>query len=131
MDEEQQLFLEEVMENYKNPKNFKKLENYTTKQHQKNTSCGDSFDLYIKFEDNNINNKIEDIGFDGEGCAISTASFSMLTEKIKKLDSNQIKNLTDKDIFSMLGIKIGPGKINCALLSLKALQNSLNQLENN
>ena len=127
MDEEQQLFLEEVMDNYKNPKNYGILNDYTIKRHQKNTSCGDAFDLYIKLD----NNKILDISFSGEGCAISTASFSMLTNKIKNMTVNDIKKLTDKDIFNMLGIKISAGKINCALLSLKALQEGITEFETN
>lgn len=122
MDDEQ-LFLEEVMENYKSPKNFKKLENYDLLQHQKNISCGDTFDLYIKLDESK--NKILEIGFYGEGCAISTASFSMLTSMLKGMTVEDAKKLTQNDIYEMLGIKISPGKMNCALLSLKALHNAL------
>ena len=69
--EEQEFFLEQLMDNYKNPQNQGKIEDYTFFKHQKNASCGDIFDLYVKIEDG----KIIDVKYLGEGCAISTASF--------------------------------------------------------
>ena len=117
--EEQQIYLQQLQENYQEPQNFKKLENYTLFSHTQNTSCGDSFDLYIKLDKNN---KIEDIAFNGQGCAISTASFSLLTQKLKGMTIDEAKQLTDKDIYKLIGLRISPGRINCALLPLNALK---------
>jgi len=125
MDEEQQLFLEEVMDNYKNPRNKGEIENYTFKQHQKNISCGDVFDLFIRIEDN----KIVDVKYSGEGCAISTASFSMLSQELMKMSIDDAKKINKDFILNMLGIKISSGKMNCAMLSLEALTNGLKGMD--
>jgi len=125
MDDEQQLFLEEVMENYKNPRNKGEMKNYTFKQHQKNISCGDVFDLFVKIE----NNKIVDVKYSGEGCAISTASFSMLSQELIQMSVDDAKKINKDFILDMLGIKISAGKMNCAMLSLEALENGLEGME--
>jgi len=125
MDDEQQLFLEEVMENYKNPRNKGEMENYTFKEHQKNISCGDVFDLFVKIE----NNKIIDVKYSGEGCAISTASFSMLSQELIQMSVDDAKKINKDFILDMLGIKISAGKMNCAMLSLEALENGLEGME--
>lgn len=117
--EEQQLYMQQLQDNYQNPQNFKKLKDYTLFSHAKNASCGDIFDLYIKL---GKENKIEDIGFYGEGCAISTATFSLLTQKIKGMKLEDAKKLSDMDIYKMIGLKVSQGRINCAMLPLSALK---------
>lgn len=109
------------MDNYKNPQNVGKLKDYTFLKYQKNPSCGDEFTIYIKID----KDKITDVKYDGEGCAISTASFSMLSQKLIGMKLIDAKKLTDKNIYEMLGIKISPNRINCAMLSLNAFHNSL------
>jgi len=114
--EEQEEYLEQLMDNYKDPQNVGKIEDYTFFKHQKNTSCGDTFDIFVKL--NEDNSKIMDVKFEGDGCAISTASCSLLSSKLIGMDFNEAKNLKDKDLYEIIGIKISPGRINCAMLSL-------------
>lgn len=123
--EEQELALEEIMDNYKNPKNFKKLEKYTIFEHLKNVSCGDSFDLYLNIE----NDKINEIGFFGEGCAISTASFSLATEFLKNKSIQELKEITKEEMLDLLLIDISSSKLNCALMPYQTLQNALKKLD--
>jgi nitrogen fixation NifU-like protein len=120
--QEHEMYMQQLMDNYQNPKNYGKLENYTLFSHQKNITCGDTFDIYIKLNDNNI---IEDVKFNGEGCAISTASFSLLTQKLKGMSLENAKKISEKDLKKLLGIKVSPGRMNCALLSFRALEDSL------
>ena len=124
--EEQQIALEEVMDNYKDPQNVGTIKDFTFFKHQKNAHCGDVFDLYVKLDTNNV---IEDVKFDGEGCAISTASFSMFSEKLKGMKLESAKKLSDNDIYEMLAIPISPSRINCSMLSLNAFQNGVDHYE--
>ena len=126
-EEEEQEFMEQLMDNYKNPKNVRELNEYTFMRHQKNASCGDTFDLYVKLDDKH--KKIVDVSYKGNGCAISTASFSLLSQKLIGMDFEFAKKLTDKDLFEIIGIKISPGRINCALLSLKTFHNGVVDFE--
>lgn len=127
-EEEQQMYMEQLMDNYKNPQNVGTMENYTFFKHQKNASCGDTFDLYIKLDEKK--EKIIDVKYSGQGCAISTASISLLSQKLINMSFKEAKNLTDKDIYQMLGVKISPGRINCAMLSINALNGAIEDFKN-
>ena len=126
--QEQEIYMQQLIENYQNPKNFGNLEDYTYYSHQKNTTCGDSFDIYIK---TNKEKKIEDIKFYGEGCAISTASFSLLTQKLKGIKIEDAKKFSKDELKKMIGVKISPGRTNCAMLSYNALHDAINPENNN
>lgn len=119
-EEEEQEFMEQLMDNYKNPKNVRDMTDYTFFRHQKNASCGDTFDLYVKLDSSK--KKIVDVSYIGNGCAISTASFSLLSQKLIGMEFESAKKLTEKDLFEIIGIKISHGRINCALLSLKTFK---------
>lgn len=125
--QEEQFFLEQVQDNYKNPQNRGRMVNFTFSKHMKNQSCGDVFDIYVKLDDRG--KKIEKVMYEGEGCAISTASFSLLSQKLKGMSFLDAKALREKDIFDMLGIKISPGRLNCALLSFKAFKSGTEDFE--
>lgn len=118
--EMQEVYLEQLKENYINPQNKGKLDDFTFMAHYKNPSCGDTFDMYVKI--NRDKDIIEDVKYDGAGCAISTASMSLLSEKLIGLNYDQAKKLTEDDIYELLGIKISPTRINCAMLSLKTFK---------
>lgn len=126
--QEQQMYMEQLMDNYKNPRNVGKLDDYTFFRHQKNVSCGDTFDIYVKLDDNFQN--IIDVKFTGDGCAISTASMSLLSQELIGMKFEKAKDLTDEDIYELIGIKISPGRINCAMLSLNAFLGGVKDFEN-
>lgn len=115
------LYTEIIIDLYKNPLNKGKLENPTHENFRKNPLCGDEIEIQLKIEDN----KISDIKFSGNGCAVSQASASLLTDKIKNMNIKEIKNLNKDYILNLLGIPISPGRLKCALLSLETLQGAL------
>ena len=125
--EEQQFYMEQLMDNYKNPTNVGTIEDYTFLRHQKNASCGDTFDMYVKL---NNQNQIEDVKYKGEGCAISTASMSLLSKKLIGMDFEEAKKLIDEDVYELIGVKISPGRINCAMLSINAFKAGAEEYEN-
>jgi nitrogen fixation NifU-like protein len=118
-----ELYRETILELYRNPKNKKILENFSLYQKQDNPLCGDEVELFLKFDDQK---KLVDIGFQGEGCAISQAGVSILTEHIKGKTKEEIQVITGEEVLNMLGLtNLNPTRMRCALLGLKTLQKAL------
>ncbi len=114
------IYKELILDYYRHPRNFGRLEKPDISSHDTNPLCGDEVDIQIKVGDGN---KIEQISFSGKGCAISQASTSMLTELAKGKDLEWVKQLSKKDILRLLGDPdLGPSRIKCALLGMKALK---------
>ena len=102
---------------YRNPRNFGTLASPTHSVTVNNPLCGDTIHLDIIF-DNEI---VKGIAFRGEGCVISQASASILTEYIKGKTKREVAKI-DKDLMiSLVGIEVGPTRLKCLLLSLEAL----------
>jgi nitrogen fixation NifU-like protein len=119
---EDELYREVLLEHYKHPHNAGRLDDATHARKELNPSCGDAVELFVRV---GADGRVEDVKFDGRGCAISQASASMLTDKIKGMTLDEIKAMKQDDVFEMLSVPIGAGRIRCALLSLKALHKSL------
>ena len=115
------IYTEMILDLYKNPRNKGVIKNPTHENFKNNPLCGDEIKIQIKIE----NNIIDDIKFNGNGCAISQASASLLTDKIKKMNIQEVKNLNKEDILEMLHIPISPGRLKCVLLSLETIKGAL------
>ncbi len=114
------IYRELILDYYRNPRNFGKLENHDIESHDTNPLCGDEVDIQIKVGEGQ---KIEEIRFTGKGCAISQASTSMLTELAKGKPLTWVKELSKEDIFKLLGTSdLGPSRVKCALLGMKVLK---------
>ena len=113
------IYREIILDYYRNPRNYGKIENPDISKRDSNPLCGDELEMHINIKDN----KVSDVKFSGKGCAISQASASMLTELIMGKDFDYVKKLTKEDILDNLGLPdLGPARIKCALLSLKVLK---------
>ncbi len=112
------MYQENILDHYENPRNFGHLKKYDINIGDSNPVCGDKFNFEMNFE----KNKIKDVKFSGHGCAISTSSASMLSEKIKGLPLKEIKKMEKKDIIDMMGIPISHVRIKCAMLPLKIIK---------
>ncbi len=121
--DEQQIYQENILDHYKNPRNHGKLSGNPIRLLGHNPLCGDKIELYLKLE----NNKVKEVKFEGKGCALSIASTSMLSEIIKGKSLSEIKKINEQDVKKMLGIRIGLVRTKCALLSLKTLQKGINK----
>ncbi len=114
------IYRELILDYYRNPRNFGKLEKFDINAHDTNPLCGDEVDMQIKVGDGH---RIEEIKFFGRGCAISQASASMLTELAKGKQLDWVKDVSKDDIFRMLGSPdLGPSRVKCALLGMKVLK---------
>lgn len=116
------MYQEQILDHYKNPRNFGKIMNATIHHHEKNPLCGDELDVYFLIDDGR---NIADVKIYGRGCAISQASASMLTEKVKGKSIDEIKKLKKDDILEMLGIPISAARLKCALLSFDTFKNAI------
>ena len=115
------MYAENILDHYKNPRNYGKLKNPTVMFKDSNPLCGDEVEIQVDLADN----KIADIAFFGHGCAISQSSTSMLTQAVKGKSIDELKKLDQDYVVSMLGISIGPTRMKCALLGLRTLQKGI------
>jgi nitrogen fixation NifU-like protein len=115
------IYREYILDLYRNPKNKKKIDDATCTAHQNNPTCGDEITIYIKME----NGKIDDVGFEGIGCAISQASASLFTEHIKNKSLDEVIQMTDTDVLELLGIDVGINREKCALLIYRAFTQAI------
>ena len=123
------LYQEVIVDHNKNPRNFGKLNDATKTLEGFNLLCGDKLRLYIKTD----NNRIEDISFDRSGCAISVASASLMTDSMKGKTLEEAENLfhefhhlitTDDELnlaamgklAALAGVREYPARVKCASL---------------
>jgi nitrogen fixation NifU-like protein len=113
------IYREIILDYYRNPRNFGKIESPDISLRESNPLCGDEIEIHVKFD----GDKVKDIKFNGKGCAISQASASMLTEMVMGKSLDEMKKVGKEDILESLGLpNLGPARIKCALLSLKTLK---------
>ena len=133
------LYQQMILEHNKNPRNFKTVDPHTHYSHGHNPLCGDDYVVTVRLKDD----KIEDIGFAGQGCAISKASGSLMTQSLIGKDIKEV--LMMKDNFLSLiteddfdgsalgklkvfeGVKQFPVRVKCAALVWRALEDALNK----
>ena len=93
-----ELYQEIILEHGKNPRNLGKTENFNKDAKGNNPLCGDNVHVYLKL---NQQRKVEDISFEGSGCAISMASASIMTDLIKGKSDNEAKEII-QDFLGMI-----------------------------
>ncbi len=139
-----ELYQEIILDHGKNPRNFGKCKDFTSDAKGHNPLCGDKVHIYANLSDNK---KILDISFEGEGCAISLASASILTDIIKGQEFNVAKNITNNflnlikenklitvnslndnqktTLMSLSGVKDFPMRVKCATMAWHTLSSVL------
>ncbi len=120
---EDPLYREIILEHWQNPQNYGVIEAATMQADGKNPLCGDEIHLTGVVE----NGVLVDVAFTGEGCAISKASASLFTERVKGMTIQDIEKLTAEDVLKGLEISIAPARIKCALLVYSTLKSAMAQ----
>ena len=115
------IYREIIIDHYKHPHNFGKINNPTSKAEAINPLCGDKVTMYLVIK----KEKISDIKFMGCGCAISIATASILTDKLAKMNINKIAKMSDDDVLSILELKLSPNRQKCALLGFWAVKEAI------
>lgn len=134
------LYQEILLEHNSKPRNFRKVEDASATAEGYNPLCGDQITLYLKV----VDNVVEDVGFQGVGCAISRASASMMTQSIKgrSLDDahvifdafhNMLTHPNEEpdydtlgDLETLSGVNEYPTRIKCAVLAWHTMRSALN-----
>ncbi len=115
------IYQEQILDHYHNPRHYGILDHPTHQSDTKNISCGDALHMDIIVKDGIL----KDIGFYGNGCAISQASASLLTEAVCGKSVKDAENLQAEDAVKLLGIELSPNRLKCAILSLETLHKAL------
>lgn len=115
------LYAENILDHYRSPRMSGTLPSPTATHHELNASCGDdlTLDLLIEHE------RITDVRWRGQGCAISQAAMSMLSETLPGMKIDAASLLEPEAILKLLGVTVGPRRMKCALLGLHTLKNAL------
>jgi nitrogen fixation protein NifU and related proteins len=139
-DELRELYQQVILDHSRKPRNFGELHDCAVHVHGDNPSCGDEVDLYVQFSDDG---KIADIKFSGQGCAISQASASMMTLKVKGKPRAEAESLAadfrsvvtgegsvkNEDALGELqlleGVQHFPQRVKCAMLAWRALEQAM------
>jgi len=121
---QEDIYKQVILDHYKHPRNQGELTSPTIKTKARNPVCGDQIEFSLLIKDN----KIEDVKFKVQGCAVSTASASLLSEKLKGMTVDEIKALQSEDIFALLGVQsLGSSRAKCALLGLNTVLKGLKE----
>ena len=143
-----ELYQEIILEHGKNPRNLRKTDNFNKDAKGNNPLCGDNVHIYLKLNGQRI---VEDISFEGSGCAISMASASIMTDLIKGKNENEAKEIVD-DFLGMIkekpelqsenleedektklmclsGVKQYPMRVKCATLSWHTLISAIDNTQ--
>ncbi len=144
-----ELYQEIILDHGKNPRNLRKTENFNKDAKGHNPLCGDKVHVFLKL---NENKKVEDISFEGQGCAISMASASIMTDLLKGKEEKEVKEIVndflemikEKDeiktnllkddektkLMCLSGVKQYPMRVKCATLSWHTLTSAINKSQN-
>ena len=144
-----ELYQEIILDHGKNPRNLRKTENFNKDAKGHNPLCGDKVHIFLKLNDNK---KLEDISFEGQGCAISMASASIMTDLLKGKEEKEVKEIVndflemikEKDeiktnllkddektkLMCLSGVKQYPMRVKCATLSWHTLTSAIDKSQN-
>lgn len=135
------LYQQLILEHYRNPRNKGELEPHTVEVHMRNPTCGDEIKLQLRLDEG----RVADARFTGQGCSISQASVSMMTQQLRDAPVGEALELARKftrlmhgdeehardkslgDLRALQGVARFPVRVKCALLGFDALQEALQE----
>ena len=116
------IYSEIILDYYRYPRNKGQLSGPQVKAKDSNPLCGDVIEIQMELDSDS---HVKDIRFNGQGCAISQASASMLTELVKGKSLDEVRKISKEDVLSLIGGQLSAVRLKCALLSLKVLKTGL------
>jgi nitrogen fixation protein NifU and related proteins len=120
-----QLYREVILDHYKNPRGHGIIEGADAQAEGENPLCGDEVTISVRFGPDG--ETIDEVGFEGRGCAISQAATSMLTELVKGRKASEVAELPKEELLEEIGIPLTPIRLKCAILGLGVLKVALHR----
>lgn len=117
------IYRENILDHFQNPRNRGALPGADVTVEESNPVCGDRLKLMYKLD----GGRIGDIKFEGDGCAISLAAASMLTELAQGKTLVELHAIRDEDMLKEIGVPLSPTRVKCGLLALSGLRKMLAQ----
>lgn len=116
-----ELYREQILEHYKRPHNFGVIEDPDLEFEDSNPFCGDQQHITIRLGDDD---RVQEVRFEGQGCAISTAATSLLTDELTGMSRQELLQLDKQVVLDLLGIEISATRMKCAMLGLKVVKSA-------
>jgi len=113
------IYREQIIDLYEHPLNYGEIEDADFSYEEDNPLCGDVIRIEVKLDENG---RVADVSWSGDGCAISQASASLLTEEIKGMTMDEVKTFDKDSLLELIGVPLSMARMKCALLSLKVLK---------
>ncbi len=124
MGEFDQLYREVILDHYKSPRNHGLLADADATAEGQNPLCGDEVTVSVRLGEGDV---IQEVGFEGRGCAISQAATSMLTDLVKGRTVQDVAMMPKDELLDELGIPLTPVRLKCAILGLGVLKLALHK----
>ena len=119
MDDE--LYRDQILDHYKHPHHWGELEDADLEFYDTNPLCGDELRVQLKLDDEG---RVAEVGFSGQGCAISQASASLVSDELEGMTVEELMRLDRAFVLELLGVSISATRMKCALLSLKVVKSA-------
>ncbi len=116
-----ELYRDQILEHYKRPHNFGRLDSFDLEYEDTNPFCGDEQHVFIKLDEDD---RVAEVKFEGQGCAISTAATSLLTDELTGMSREEILRMPKETVLDLLGIDISATRMKCAMLGLKVVKSA-------
>ena len=119
MDDE--LYRDQILDHYKHPHHWGELDDFDLEFYDTNPLCGDELRVQLKLDDER---RVAAVGFSGQGCAISQASASLVSDELEGMGVEELMRLDRAFVLELLGVPISATRMKCALLSLKVVKSA-------
>lgn len=116
---DESIYREQIIDLYENPLHFGHLDPADFSYEEDNPLCGDVIRIDVRLDEDQ---RIADVAWSGDGCAISQASASLLTDEIMGMTLAEVKAFPKEQLLELIGVPLSMARVKCALLSLKVLK---------